>query len=118
MKQIDFVDQAQSEQPAAPKTPTLDIPPSVPVAPAPAATATAAKITTKPPRAAANRRKSKVPAKPPRKNRPVGGRDDVQRLNMEVPRQLHKRLKLKAIYEDRTVTDIVLQAINDYLNSH
>lgn len=57
-------------------------------------------------------------AKPKRKNRPAGSRDDLQRLNMEIPKALHKRLKLKAIYEDRTVTDIVLQAINDYLNSH
>ena len=57
-------------------------------------------------------------AKPKRKNRPAGSREDMQRLNMELPKALHKRLKLKAIYEDRTVTDIVLQAINDYLNTH
>lgn len=55
---------------------------------------------------------------PKRKNRPAGSREDLQRLNMEIPRALHKRLKLKAIYEDRTVTDIVLQAINEYLHSH
>ena len=53
-----------------------------------------------------------------RKNRPAGSREDLQRLNMEVPKALHKRLKLKAIYEDRTVTDIVLQAINEYLHTH
>ena len=53
-----------------------------------------------------------------RKNRPAGTREDLQRLNMEIPKALHKRLKLKAIYEDRTVTDIVLQAINEYLHSH
>lgn len=57
-------------------------------------------------------------AKPKRKNRAAGTREDLQRLNMEIPRALHKRLKLKAIYEDRTVTDIVLQAINEYLHSH
>lgn len=60
----------------------------------------------------------KKAAKPKRKNRPAGSRDDMQRLNMEIPKALHKRLKLKAIYEDRTVTDLVLQAINDYLNTH
>lgn len=60
-------------------------------------------------------RKSGSPAK---KNRPAGSREDLQRLNMEIPKTLHKRLKLKAIYEDRTVTDIVLQAINEYLHSH
>lgn len=99
MKQIDFVDQARDEQPVAAKTKTPD----------PAALR----------RNTAARRKAKsAPTKPPRKNRPAGSRDDMQRLNMEIPRQLHKRLKLKAIYEDRTVTDIVLQAINDYLNSH
>ena len=58
------------------------------------------------------------PAKAKRKNRPAGSRDDLQRLNMEIPKALHKRLKLKAIYEDRTVTDIVLQAINEYLHAH
>lgn len=57
-------------------------------------------------------------AKPKRKNRPAGSRDDMQRLNMEISKSLHKRLKIKAIYEDRTVTDLVLQAINDYLNTH
>lgn len=60
----------------------------------------------------------KAPGKSRRKNRPVGSREDMLRLNMEIPRTLHKRLKLKAIYEDRTVTDIVLQAINEYLHSH
>ncbi|MCL4722523.1 MAG: hypothetical protein KJ041_11360, partial [Gammaproteobacteria bacterium] len=55
---------------------------------------------------------------PAQKNRPAGSREDLQRLNMEIPKALHKRLKLKAIYEDRTVTDIVLQAINEYLHSH
>ena len=60
----------------------------------------------------------KNPAKTRRKNRPAGSREDMLRLNMEVPRALHKRLKLKAIYEERTVTDIVLQAINEYLHSH
>lgn len=53
-----------------------------------------------------------------RRNRPAGGREDMQRLNMEIPKALHKRLKLKAIYEERTVTDLVLQAINEYLHSH
>lgn len=56
--------------------------------------------------------------RPGRKNRPAGSREDLQRLNMEIPKALHKRLKLKAIYEERTVTDIVLQAINEYLHSH
>lgn len=60
----------------------------------------------------------KTATKAKRKNRPVGSREDLQRLNMEVPRALHKRLKLKAIYEDRTVTDLVLQAINEYLHTH
>lgn len=63
-------------------------------------------------------RKAKAKLQPKRKNRAPGSRDDLQRLNMEIPKALHKRLKLKAIYEDRTVTDIVLQAINEYLHSH
>jgi predicted HicB family RNase H-like nuclease len=61
---------------------------------------------------------ARKPAKPKRKNRPAGNREDLQRLNLEIPKALHKRLKVKAIYEDRTVTDLVLQAINDYLNTH
>lgn len=61
---------------------------------------------------------ARKPAKARRKNRPAGSREDMQRLNMEIPKALHKRLKLKAIYEDRTVTDLVLQAINEYLHTH
>lgn len=60
----------------------------------------------------------KKSSRPVKKNRPAGNREEMQRLNMEIPRTLHKRLKLKAIYEDRTVTDLVLQAINEYLHSH
>ncbi|MFZ5722846.1 MAG: hypothetical protein ACOY33_04200 [Pseudomonadota bacterium] len=65
---------------------------------------------------AAGQRRSATRQK--RRNRPAGSREDMQRLNMEIPRSLHKRLKLKAIYEERTVTDLVLQAVHDYLNSH
>ena len=89
MKQLDFVEQAE----AAPKP-----------APSPASPAGTPRKTTA--------------GKPRRRNRPAGSREDMQRLNMEIPRALHKRLKLKAIYEDRTVTDLVLQAINEYLHSH
>lgn len=97
MKQLDFVTQAE----AAPE-------PAPPAAPA-------RKKETAPP---AGRGKPRPASRPPRKNRPAGSREDMQRLNMEISRTLHKRLKLKAIYEDRTVTDLVLQAINDYLNTH
>lgn len=61
---------------------------------------------------------ARAKGKAKRKNRPAGSREDLQRLNMEIPKALHKRLKLKAIYEERTVTDLVLQAINEYLHSH
>ena len=91
MKQLDFVDQVASEP-----------------APAPARKKSSGKA----PAARA------ATAKPRPKNRPAGSREDMQRLNMELPRTLHKRLKLKAIYEDRTVTDLVLQAINEYLHTH
>jgi hypothetical protein len=89
MKQLDFVEQAET----APKPAT---------SPSPSATTS----------------RKTAAGKPRRRNRPAGSREDMQRLNMEIPRALHKRLKLKAIYEDRTVTDLVLQAINDYLHSH
>jgi len=96
MKQLDFVTQAEA-------------------APEPATEPTRRKES---PAAPAGRTKTRPPARPRRKNRPAGSREDMQRLNMEITRALHKRLKLKAIYEDRTVTDLVLQAINDYLNTH
>lgn len=99
MKQLDFTDQVEAAPEPAPK---------------PAATTPRKRSTTHAP----GRPKARQPVRPPRKNRPAGSREDMQRLNMEVSRTLHKRLKLKAIYEDRTVTDIVLQAINDYLNAH
>lgn len=96
MKQLDFVTQAEA-------------------APEPAAEPARRKETAATP---ASRSKPRPPARARRKNRPAGSREDMQRLNMEITRALHKRLKLKAIYEDRTVTDLVLQAINDYLNTH
>lgn len=93
MKQLDFVDQVASEPVPAPAPGRRNQTGKAPAA----RTAT---------------------TKPRPKNRPAGSREDMQRLNMELPRTLHKRLKLKAIYEDRTVTDLVLQAINEYLHTH
>lgn len=96
MKQLDFVTQAEA-------------------APEPAAEPSRRKESAAAP---AGRAKPRPAPRARRKNRPAGSREDMQRLNMEITRALHKRLKLKAIYEDRTVTDLVLQAINDYLNTH
>ena len=57
----------------------------------------------------------KSPAGKKKAKRSVHARDGYQRLNVEIPRELHKEIKVQAIVEERSVTDLVLEAINTYL---
>ena len=47
--------------------------------------------------------------------KPGGARDGHRRLTADIPSDLHKRLKMQALMEDRSVTDLVVQAAEYYL---
>jgi len=38
------------------------------------------------------------------------------RMNVNIPKKLHKKIKQKALDEDTTITDIVIKAVNGYLS--
>ena len=38
------------------------------------------------------------------------------RMNVNIPKELHKRIKQKALDEDTTITELVMKAVNEYLS--
>lgn len=46
-----------------------------------------------------------------------GPREGFRRLTADIPAELHKRLKMQALMEERTVTDILLDATRAYLSN-
>lgn len=54
-------------------------------------------------------------ATPPSAPRATGPRPGCKRLTADIPADLHKRLKMQALQEDSTVTDIVIQATKAWL---
>lgn len=46
-----------------------------------------------------------------------GPRDGHRRLTADIPTDLHRRLKMQALMEERTVTDIILDATRAYLSN-
>jgi hypothetical protein len=65
----------------------------------------------------ARRRASETAASPVLAKRPSNGpREGHRRLTADIPAELHKRLKMQALMEDRTVTDILLDATRSYLS--
>ena len=38
----------------------------------------------------------------------------VVRLNANIPKDLHKRIKQKALDEDKTIKEIIILALNEY----
>lgn len=46
-----------------------------------------------------------------------GPREGHRRLTADIPAELHKRLKMQALMEERTVTDILLDATRAYLSN-
>jgi hypothetical protein len=56
--------------------------------------------------------------KPRRRRRSSGGpREGYRRLTADIPADLHKRLKMQALMEDCTVTDIIIEASRAWLAS-
>lgn len=52
-----------------------------------------------------------LPAEPGRKP-PEGS----VRMNVNLPRSLHRKLKIQSVQEERTITDIVVDLISTYLS--
>lgn len=45
-------------------------------------------------------------------------REETTRLNAMIPVSLHKRVKLQAVEEERSITDIVIEALDEYLSKN
>ncbi len=41
--------------------------------------------------------------------------ESQERLNVEIPKALHKAIKMKALKDDTKMKDIVIKALNDHL---
>ena len=52
-----------------------------------------------------------------RPNRPGAARDGYRRLTADIPADLHKRLKMQALMEDRSVTELIVQAAESFLRN-
>ncbi|NER82585.1 MAG: hypothetical protein F6K42_24100 [Leptolyngbya sp. SIO1D8] len=46
----------------------------------------------------------------------VAGKEDTTRLNAEIPLSLHSRIKIQSTKERRAMTEIVIDALNEYLS--
>jgi hypothetical protein len=68
----------------------------------------------------ANRRQARPTRTRATDNPPSAGkgpREGYRRLTADIPADLHKRLKMQALMEERTVTDIILDATRAYLSN-
>jgi len=45
-------------------------------------------------------------------------KDTTKRLNAEIPVTLHKKLKMLAIKQDKSITDLLIEIVNEYLSKH
>lgn len=48
----------------------------------------------------------------------AAAQEETKRLNLEIPASLHKTMKKRAADEGRSVKDMVLQAVNEYLSKY
>lgn len=42
--------------------------------------------------------------------------EETIRMNVNIPKAFHKKIKQKALDEDTTVTDIVIKALTEYMS--
>lgn len=58
--------------------------------------------------------------RPSKKDKAIASVQETQentiRMNVNVPKDFYKKIKQKALDEDTTVTDIVKQALNEYMD--
>ena len=45
-------------------------------------------------------------------------KDSTKRLNADVPITLHRKLKILATKQDKTVTDLLIEIVSEYLSKH
>lgn len=45
-------------------------------------------------------------------------REETTRLNAVVPLSLHRKIKIQAANEGRTITELVIAVLNEYLSKH
>ena len=45
-------------------------------------------------------------------------KDSTKRLNADVPIELHRKLKILATKQDKTVTDLLIEIVTEYLSKH
>ncbi|MDV2998207.1 MAG: hypothetical protein N4J56_007912 [Chroococcidiopsis sp. SAG 2025] len=48
----------------------------------------------------------------------AAAQEETKRLNLEIPASLHKTMKKRAADEERSVKDMVLQAVGEYLSKY
>lgn len=46
----------------------------------------------------------------------AASKEDTKRLNAEIPVSLHNKVKIRAVEEGRNIVDLVVEALNEYLN--
>jgi predicted HicB family RNase H-like nuclease len=46
----------------------------------------------------------------------VKGCNDIIKMNVNIPKVLHKKMKQKALDEDTTVTELVIKALNEVVS--
>jgi predicted HicB family RNase H-like nuclease len=45
-------------------------------------------------------------------------KETTKRLNAEIPVQLHKKLKMLAIKRDKSITELLIEIVNEYLSKN
>lgn len=65
---------------------------------------------------AASRRRSVEEAFIPKDAKPAP--EPTQMYNIKLPVKLHRRAKMQALKEDRTMKDIIMELLRDYLDEH
>lgn len=69
-------------------------------------------------RVKSGQRKPRGNSRPPKLDGRAAPGDEVKkRLHAHIPASLHKKLKLKAVAEDRDMTELVVEALTDYLEN-
>jgi predicted HicB family RNase H-like nuclease len=44
-------------------------------------------------------------------------KETTERLNVEIPKSMHKSIKMRSVEEDRKIRHIVIDALNNYLSN-
>ena len=44
-------------------------------------------------------------------------KEKTERLNVEIPKSMHKSIKMRSVEEDRKIRHIVIDALNNYLSN-